>query len=243
MRNSGYNNSGDGKIDWRIKAFAIPALIILGFLLGYAVLSPWWNSRNGNNGEIARNQIPPSPRPGSAAQKKNIPKVDVQITENPTTPAAQPTDDQSGVKKDANGLTVTMEPNSGAGQQGAENPSAGNAQTQPEQQSAAPVEKPVKSPSADESSVSEKSRVSVSTPTGKGPYRVQAGTFAVQTSADNLVADLRAHGYRAETTTTQVEDRVLYRVQVGEYKSRASADRVAAKLKADGYAPTVVPVR
>jgi cell division protein FtsN len=85
----------------------------------------------------------------------------------------------------------------------------------------------------------EKSRASVSSPAGHGTYRVQAGTFANKTSADNLAADLSERGYRAEVKTVILEDRTLYRVQVGEYKSRTSADQVSDKLKGEGYSPTV----
>ncbi|HEY3297483.1 MAG TPA: hypothetical protein VGK34_02420, partial [Armatimonadota bacterium] len=89
MKNSGtYSGSGSGKIQLWVKAVAIPALLILAFVLGVLVLGPWLKSRGGGSSDITQNDIPASPRPAESAPKTEAPKVDVEITETPTkTPA------------------------------------------------------------------------------------------------------------------------------------------------------------
>ena len=71
-------------------------------------------------------------------------------------------------------------------------------------------------------------------------FRVQAGTFANKTNAENLAADLNEQGYKAEIRTAEVEGRTLYRVQTGEYETRKGAEELVTKLSAKGYSPALV---
>jgi cell division septation protein DedD len=63
-----------------------------------------------------------------------------------------------------------------------------------------------------------------------GRYTVQVGALRDQANADQLVAQLRAHGF-----TPIVSKDTLYRVRVGEDLNRNAAVQLAATLQAAGF--------
>jgi cell division septation protein DedD len=73
---------------------------------------------------------------------------------------------------------------------------------------------------------------------GLPEFHVQAGAFRNRAYADDLVRQLRAHGY----TGTLVEGRLI-RVWVGPPISRGAAERFAANLRLDGFEAMLSPAR
>lgn len=70
-------------------------------------------------------------------------------------------------------------------------------------------------------------------------YCVQVGAFSSKTSAQGVVAQLKAKGYAAIIKETTVGGKKLYTVQVGAFGNRANADAMAQQLKAKGYAAII----
>jgi cell division protein FtsN len=247
MRTSNkYNSSSADKTNKWIKIIGIPALIISAYCLGLYVLGPWFKSYSGPRSQIAQSPVPSSLRTQISSNKKE-PKLDLQITENKATPSAQTNNaDYNGVKKNGKDLTITLEPGTGAQQADQQNPdSDANNQTPMEPSQPAQVEQPKRAPQSStiDAGTVERSRAAVSSAARKGLYRVQSGTYSNKASADRLAQDLSEHGYKAQVTSAQMEDRTLYRVTVGEYKSRSAEDEVVHRMKSDGYNSTVIAVK
>lgn len=71
-------------------------------------------------------------------------------------------------------------------------------------------------------------------------YWVQAGAFGDKDNADRLVADLRGHGFSAQSKSVATADgRALYRVQIGPFPTRNEARTVADDLLVKGHTSTV----
>jgi len=239
------DNLQNGKIDWRIKVIAIPALIIFAFLLGLFVVGPWWRTYKGSQQNIVAAPIPPSPdhKRAKPLETSTQPKVDLEITENKNASTPSAKSDSNGVTADGNSITVQMEP-------GTASPKPNSADGQKEKSAETPVnidtgQKPAELQKKDAApaNTGNTSENKTGTPQTSLPepstYKIQAGTFSNKASADRLASDLADHGYRVDIATIPSDSRTLYRVQVGEYKSRDNADAVVIKLKSDGYSPTI----
>lgn len=68
-----------------------------------------------------------------------------------------------------------------------------------------------------------------------GPFYVQLFAGRDQASAENLVRNLGAAGYRVRLDTERSADGALYKVRVGGYAAKADAQVLADRLKGDGY--------
>lgn len=148
------------------------------------------------------------------AEEEKQPGLDIEITEQGVDSSSdQTSSEETGVKQDDNGLTITLEPNKT------------NSDRSDESKKSDSIEKP---------------RTTTQNSTSKSSYRVQAGTFADKNNADKLVQELKDKGYRPEVKSTESGDRTLYRVQVGAYKSREAAQDFADELTSSGYSPSVV---
>jgi len=163
--------------------------------------------------------------------------LDVQVTEEGQ--ESSTADQSDGVKQDADGLTVTLEPNE---QHKAEQPTAAEEVPKPSEQPASANRSDT--PKADTASDG-KPAVHASSPAigGRSKYRVHVGTFASKPNADALAKDLRDHGYKPDVRAVQGEAGTLYRVEVGEYKTRQGAQDLADDLSGKGYSPSVTTAR
>jgi len=169
-------------------------------------------------------QVPsstPTEQSPSEAPSAEQTQLDVQITEEgenqQTSPSDQALSSDSGVKQDESGLTVTLEPKGDARKPA----------------SPAPAEKE-KAVSPRDAGTQPQTPVS-----GSRAYRVQAGTFANRTNAENIAADLKQRGYKPEIKPVQREAGTLYRVEMGSFKTREGAQDLVDDLSRKGYSPTI----
>jgi len=72
-------------------------------------------------------------------------------------------------------------------------------------------------------------------PGDAGPFYVQLFAGRDHASAETLVRDLGAAGYRVRLDTERSPDGALYKVRVGGYAAKADAQALADRLKDDGY--------
>lgn len=243
MQNSNkYTGPPEGSLDKRLVAAGVVgcfALAIICFML-------------------TRGQGKPGTDPNAAAQQaaSSIPAqsfsdnservghpLSIKITESKK--AAAKTDDKkaptatdasNGVKKDANGLTVTLDPKS---PDTAEQAESASSSTEPDAQTIQVVKKHI-TPSEGAQTEAGTAAVAKHRTSSRGTYLVQTGTFKSRSSAEEMISDLSEHGYNAEVKAVQVEDSTLYRVQMGDYRSKKEAEAIAGRLKSDGYQPTVL---
>jgi len=92
----------------------------------------------------------------------------------------------------------------------------------PEKPAVTPASRPADPPS---------SVASAAGPSGAG-WAVQVGSYSKQATAQQLVAQLRAHGDGAFIMPIQSRGATLYRVRVGPMKDRAGAEATLKRLKA-----------
>jgi DedD protein len=69
---------------------------------------------------------------------------------------------------------------------------------------------------------------------------VQVGAFSSAATAQKMVDQLRAAGYKAYVSPVTRSGKTLQRVRVGPEAERARADGLAASLKGRGLPATVV---
>jgi len=229
MGNRNNYDNGEIKLSGRFWALVI-ALVLALFFVGMFIIGPLLKpTTKAADNQAAVTPMPESAKVSSTTQSGKTHKVgpllDVQITEVKKSPAKG----QSGVKQDASGLTVTMD--SGKSTMDATSNDAAQAdKSQPkatDQQAEAPV--------------AENSRVARISPTTKGGFKIEVGSFRSNANAQDRADSLKSDGYKSEVKSVQIEDQTVYRVQItGEY-SRKSADALAGKLKNDGYSAKVVP--
>lgn len=167
--------------------------------------------------------------------------LDIQITEQgreQSTAEDQATSGDEGVQQDGNSLTITLELKSNDSQP-AEKPAP-----RPVEKPAETVKPPKTSPPHQETTSIERPRASTESTHSVTPsdqvYRVQAGTFASRTNAENLAEDLKSRGYHPEIKSVGGEGNTLYRVQLGGYKTQDGAKKLAKDLTDDGYNPTMI---
>jgi cell division septation protein DedD len=219
----------DRNIDKRMIAVGVLGFLALAgvfFLLGVFCIGPLVRSHFGPSQEVSQapTYTPPQPDTNAAESADSPEDLDVEITEQGEDQAA--TDGQAsdeGVHRDGNDLTLTLE------SEDQTRPGAERSQSPAREQEHAERPKPTSG-----------GQEHAAPSSGSHTYRVQVGTFANRTNADNLAADLKEKGYRVEVHSVQVEDRTLYRVQLGKYKAREDAQELASDLTGSGYNPTVV---
>jgi DedD protein len=73
-----------------------------------------------------------------------------------------------------------------------------------------------------------------------GGWAVQVGAFGSVATANGMVKQLQADGYRAFVAPIQRGGKTLHRVRVGPEAQKAGAERLAGQLKAKGLPATVV---
>lgn len=71
-------------------------------------------------------------------------------------------------------------------------------------------------------------------------WAVQLGSFASQTTANNMARDLRGDGFDAFVMPVKSGANTLYRVRIGPMKDRDSANRTLARVKPKVATATVV---
>jgi len=233
----------DRDIDKRMMVFGVViclALAAMFFLLGLLYIGPKLRSARSPHPMVqAPGQTPSAPRPAPEVQEQpeeaEAPSLDVEITEKGeegTSDESQTGESaQDGVAQDDSGLTITLEPEvrENASSERASPPTA-RPEEQPKPRPAYPSEREMERPRA----VVETRRSAAA-----DVYRIQAGTFANRTNAEDLEAHLRRRGYKPEVEAVQVRDRILYRVQIGEYRNREDARELAKDLAAQGYSPII----
>ena len=225
----------DGKLDNRIKIAGFIGCVALAFVLGLFLIGPWLKAPSQPvqpDAMQGTTDIPrPQPRPEAQPTPETAidPNVDVQITEKDK--AAESADTSStetpspnSVNRNDNSLNVTLDP-------------ADDSHKKQPDEPAVRIE-PEKPKSTEQPRAATETNHNGSS---KTKFRVQAGTFANVTNAENLANDLKSKGYNAQIKQVQVEDRTLYRVQVGEYKNKEDAQELANDLSATGYTPSVLP--
>ena len=77
-------------------------------------------------------------------------------------------------------------------------------------------------------------------PTSRGGWSVQLGSFEKRANADALVQKLKAKGFQVYSSPTGSGSGARYRVRVGPLSDRAAAERTLAKLKNAGHAGALV---
>lgn len=234
---------GDRRIDSRMIALGVVGFLALAtafFFLGLLCIGPMVRSRLQTPKEVPQSPAyapAEADRETSAADKNEEPELDVEITERSGEDGEQTTESSpdSDVRQDEQSLTLTLRP------EGREKSSSGRSGTQPGE-----PEAPKKRPAGADTGIerpraaTERTHPPASSSSVTSTFRVQAGTFAIRTNAENLAADLSNRGYKAEIVTVPSEDRTLYRVQLSGYKTREGAEELAKDLSAKGYTPTVI---
>lgn len=254
--------SGSGKYIQPTERKLSPVVIALGvimclvvatglFFLGLVCVGPMIRAHFKTTPRVEQTvqspAVAPTPEqsteaPAAADSKDKKPgALDVQITEDGKDQSSDTTPTDNGVKQDANGLTVTLDPQTQQ-KDGQTSP--------PADASAAPAESPKPRshpdrPKVDAQPVQDTTPAERVTPapSGKTHYRVQTGTFANKNNADSVASDLRDHGYKPEVKVIQSEAGTLYRVELGEYKTRQGAQDLADELASKGYNPSVTTGR
>jgi DedD protein len=72
-------------------------------------------------------------------------------------------------------------------------------------------------------------------------WAVQLGAFSSRAKADELVANLRSHGYAAFVLEYRGGGQLLHRVRVGPEQDRVHAVAIAERLNKDGFQPVIAP--
>jgi DedD protein len=83
---------------------------------------------------------------------------------------------------------------------------------------------------------------SAATPTERGSFVVQLGSFGSRDNANRLVHDMTAKGFAAFVAPITSGGRELYRVRVGPTRDRAAAEALAAQLRRIGQSGSIVPI-
>lgn len=184
--------------------------------------------------------------------KEQVPDIELEVTESGVgdDPAAgQPTESEPPDEVfDGKSLTITLD---GKGKTRTDDEPAPSAaekartSTTSKPKTAGP-EKSARPSSAQRKDAETSGRSSMEKPRAATEkrttvYRVQAGSYADRSHADDLAAKLKREGYRRTTITeAQVKGRTLYRVQVAEYKTAMDAEELSRDLKATGYEPAII---
>jgi cell division protein FtsN len=236
----------ENKIGRQVTALGVIGFLALAgvfFLLGLFCIGPMIRSHMPQKPGPQTVYNPPAHRNAEqqAQPQEEQQPLDIQITEQgreQSTAEDQATSGDEGVQQDGNSLTITLEPKSNDSQP-AEKPAP-----KPVEKPAEAVKPPKTSPPHQETTSIEKPRASTETTHSVTPsdqvYRVQAGTFASRTNAENLAEDLKSRGYHPEIKSVGGEGNTLYRVQLGGYKTQDGAKKLAKDLTDDGYNPTMI---
>jgi cell division septation protein DedD len=99
---------------------------------------------------------------------------------------------------------------------------------------ASPAVTTTPSPTAPGNSTTSSSRTTVKVVDG-GKWRVQLGSFTQQKSAQDLVDNLRQHGYEAKIDKVAVDSTTAFKVWVGTFSTKEDASQTVTELQADGF--------
>jgi DedD protein len=79
-------------------------------------------------------------------------------------------------------------------------------------------------------------------PSSRGNFVVQLGSFGSRENAERLVRDMTAKGFTTFIAPITTNGRELYRVRVGPTRDRPSAEALATQLKRVGQSGSIVPI-